>query len=320
MRAMQLSSSENPPSLREADVPQPTPAANEVLVRVHAAGVTTTELGWYPNTHTKSGAPRTGAIPGHEFSGVVAAVGDHVKDFTVGQEIYGMNDWFAEGALAEYCIALPLGIAPKPATLSHIEAAGVPIPALTAWQGLFDRAKMQAGERVLVHGAAGAVGVFAVQLAHMRGAHVIATAAPRNRDFVLKLGAKEVIDYTSQRFESVARDIDIVFEVLGGDTLHRSWQVLNPTGRLVEISSSVEDEAKTDPRIAKAFFIVEPNHQQFVDVAKLIDAGKLKVFVDAVVPLSEAASAYSGQIKHRQGHGKIVVSVASANANATASA
>ena len=318
MRAMQLSSPENPPQLREADIPQPQPAANEVLVRVYAAGVTTTELGWYPNTHTKSGAPRTGAVPAHEFSGVVAAVGDQVKDFTVGQEIYGMNDWFAEGALAEYCVALPAGIALKPATLSHIEAAGVPIPALTAWQGLFDRAKLQAGERVLIHGAAGAVGVFAVQLAHMRGAHVIATASQRNYDFVLQLGANEVIDYTSQRFESVARDIDVVFDVLGGDTLHRSWQVLNPTGRMVEISSSVEDEAKTDARIAKAFFIVEPNQQQLMDVAKSINADKLKVFIDAVVPFSEAASAYSGQIKHREGHGKIVVSVAPAIATASA--
>lgn len=309
MRAMRLSSSGDATKLQSAELPQPQPAANEILIRVHAAGVTTTELDWYPTTHTKSGAPRTGAIPAHEFSGVVAATGDQVKDFTVGQEIYGMNDWFVEGALAEYTIAQPSAIAPKPKTLSHNEAAGVPIPALTAWQGLYDRAKLQAGERVLIHGAAGAVGVFAVQLAHIRGAYVIATAAARNRDFVLQLGADEVIDYSAQRFEDVARDIDVVFDVIGGDTLHRSWGVLKPTGRLVEISSAVEEEAKTNPRVAQAFFIVEPSRDQLIEVAQLIDAAKLKVFVDAVAPLSEAAAAFTGRLKHRQGRGKIVVEV-----------
>jgi NADPH:quinone reductase-like Zn-dependent oxidoreductase len=309
MQAMRLSGPGNNTELHSADVPQPQPAANEILIRVHAAGVTTTELDWYPTTHTKSGLRRTDAIPAHEFSGVVAATGDQVQDFAVGQEIYGMNDWFVEGALAEYTIALPSSIAPKPKTLSHNEAAGVPIPALTAWQGLFDRAKLQAGERVLIHGAAGAVGVFAVQLAHMHGAHVIATAAARNRDFVLQLGADEVIDYATQRFEDVARDIDVVFDVLGGDTLHRSWGVLKPTGRLVEISSTVEDEAKTNPRVAQAFFIVEPSRQQLIEVASLIDAAKLKVFVDAVVPLAQAADAYTGRVTNRQGRGKIVVEI-----------
>jgi NADPH:quinone reductase-like Zn-dependent oxidoreductase len=309
MRAMRLLGSENATELRGADLPQPQPGVNEVLVRVHAAGVTTTELDWYPTTHTKSGDPRTGAIPAHEFSGVVAAVGDQVRDVTAGQEIYGMNDWFVEGALAEYCIAVPPGIAPKPASLSHIEAAAVPIPALTAWQGLFDRAKLQSGERVLIHGGAGAVGVFAIQLAHLHGAHVITTAAPRNREFVQQLGADQVIDYTSQRFEDVARDIDVVFDVLGGDTLHRSWNVLKPNGRMVEISSSAEAEAKSNLRVAQAFFIVEPNQQQLIEVAKLIDAAKLQVFVDAVVPLAEAADAYTGRLKRSQGRGKIVVDV-----------
>src|ERR1700722_4379201 len=197
MRAMRLSKSEDGAvEFTAAEVPQPKPAAGEVLVRVHAAGVTATEVIWYPTTHTKDGSLRTNAIPSHEFSGVIAEVGSDVRDFRVGQDVYGVNDWFADGALAEYCVTTPVEIAPKPTKISHAEAATVPISALTAWQGLIDRAHLQSGQRVLIHGASGGVGTFAVQLAHDLGAYVFATAAARNRNFVKHLGAEEFIDYT----------------------------------------------------------------------------------------------------------------------------
>jgi NADPH:quinone reductase-like Zn-dependent oxidoreductase len=310
MRAMRLvKATDGAVKFAAAEVPQPKPGPGEVLIRVHAAGVTATEVVWQPTTHTKDGGTRTNSILSHEFSGVVAEAGSGVRDFRIGQETYGMNDWYADGALAEYCVAQPGDIAPKPPTLTHIEAATVPIAALTAWQGLIDRAQLQSGQRVLIHGASGGVGVFAVQLAHDHGGYVIATAAARNRDFVKQLGADEFIDYTTQRFEDVARDIDIVFDGVGGETFDRSFRVLKPGGHIVTIAASEEAAAETDDRRKKAFFIVEPNQQQLIQVTKLIDAGKLKPVVDAVVPLSDAVAAYDGSLKNRQGRGKIVVDI-----------
>jgi hypothetical protein len=150
MKAWQCDDSWPVPGLFQANIEPPRPARGELLIRVHAAGVTPTELQWFPTTHTKSGAPRAHAIPGHEFSGVVAATGEEAN-FTVGQQVFGLNDWFADGATAEFCCTLPSHVAPKPARLTHAEAASVPIGALTAWQGLLDRAKLQSGERILIH-------------------------------------------------------------------------------------------------------------------------------------------------------------------------
>jgi len=292
--------------LREAAVP--SPGAREVLVRVRAAGVTPTEIGWYPTSHQKSGEPRLHAVPGHEFSGVVAGCGGEVSEFREGDEIYGMSDWFQDGATAEYCLTSPKCIATKPARLSHIEAATVPIGALTAWQGLFDRARLQKGERVLIHGGAGAVGVFAIQLARMAGAHVITTASVRHREFLVELGAEQVIDYRTERFEEILRDIDVVFDGVGGEALERSWGVLKPAGRLVTIAATGEG-ASADERTKAAFFIVEPNHEQLTEIARLLENGTLRTFVDAVVPLEEASAAYFGKINRRHGYGKVVVSV-----------
>jgi NADPH:quinone reductase-like Zn-dependent oxidoreductase len=313
MRAMRLANAaDGKPQLVASEITQPKPGPGDLLIRVHAAGVTPTELIWSPTTQTKDGAPRANAIPAHEFSGVVAAVGSDVRDFRVGQEIYGMNDWFADGALAEFCVTQPASIAPKPNNLTHTEAATVPISALTAWQGLIDRAELRAGQRVLIHGASGGVGIFAVQLAHDRGAHVIATAAARNRDFVKQLGANEFIDYATQRFDELTSDIDVVFDCVGGETFARSFRVIKPGGRVITIAASAEAEAATDERSKNAFFIVEPNQNQLIEVTKLIEAGKLKPFVDAVVPLENAASAYDGSLKNRQGRGKIAVEITAA--------
>src|SRR5438045_7583454 len=169
-KAMQVTKADQRAVLVPAELQKPEPGLGEILIHVRAAGVTPTELLWYPTTHTKSGTARMRAVPGHEFSGVITAIGKDVQDFEIGDEVYGMNDWFVDGATAEFCITMPQNIARKPATLSHEAAASVPIGALTSWQGLIDRAKIGRGERVLVQGGAGAVGLYAVQMAHTRGA------------------------------------------------------------------------------------------------------------------------------------------------------
>jgi NADPH:quinone reductase-like Zn-dependent oxidoreductase len=307
MKAVQLIASQPSPVLAEGDVPKPAAGRGEVLIQVNAAGVTPTELLWYPSSHTKDGQPRLRAIPGHEFSGVIAELGEGVEGFAVGDEIYGMNDWFADGATAEYCVTQPASIAHKPKRLSHAEAAAVPIGALTAWQGLLDRAKVQAGEHVLVHGGAGAVGVFAIQLARLHGARVTATASGKNAALVTQLGAESVIDYTTTAFDDVVRDVDAVFDAVGGETLQKSWGVLKPGGRMVTVAADVE--GTRDERAKEAFFIVEPNQKQLTEIGDLLDAGKLRVFVDAEVALAETPAAYERKVQRRLWYGKVVVVV-----------
>jgi NADPH:quinone reductase-like Zn-dependent oxidoreductase len=305
MKAMQLNHADQGPVLIATELPQPEPGEGELLIRVRAVGVTHAELDWYPTTHAKDGTPRKGTVPGHEFSGVIAALGKNTNGFEVGQDVYGMSDWFVNGAIAEFCVTQPHSIAPKPTTLTHEAAATVPIGALTAWQGLFEHAKMQPGERVLVQGGAGAVGLFAVQLAHQRSAHVIATASQKNLQLVAELGADEVIDYRASRFEDRSGKVDVVFDTAGGDTLDRSWSVLNAGGRLVTIVSGLPENA--EQRVKDAFFIVEPNQKQLLEVARLFDAGALKTYVNAVVPFEEASEAYSGALRGKLGYGKVVI-------------
>ncbi len=309
MRVMQLHETSTGLTLLPAEAPRPKPAPGQFLIRVHAAGVTTTELNWYPSTHRKSGEQRTAAIPGHEFSGVIAEIAGDAGDFAVGQEVYGMNDWFEEGATAEYCLAPPSSLAVKPSSLTHEEAATVPIGALTALQGLFERANLQPGETVLVHGGSGAVGMFAVQLAHRHGVRVIATTSAETLSFVKDLGAVQVIDYKAdRRFEEVIQPVDVVFDTVGGHIRERSRTVLRPGGRLISIAA--DGEVTTDPVVRDAYFIVEPRRSQLVEIARLIDSGAVRTFVNAVVPLSQAAAAYAGTVPKR-GFGKIVISIES---------
>jgi NADPH:quinone reductase-like Zn-dependent oxidoreductase len=301
-----LNDSGTEPLLVEADRPQPLPGRGELLIRVCAAAVTPTELSWYPTSHTKTGERRTGAVPGHEFSGVVTAAGEDARLASIGDEVFGMNDWFADGATAEYCLAADSAVAPKPLRLSHAEAASVPISALTAWQGLIDRGKLQPGERVLVHGGAGGVGIFAIQLARRRGARVSATASARDLAFVESLGAEQAIDYRAERFEVVAREMDLVFDTVGGETLRRSWSMLKASGRMVTIAADAESTG--DARVKQAFFIVVPNRGQLAEISRMLDAAQLRAFVGAAVTWSEAAAAYSGKVR-RTGPGKLVVVV-----------
>lgn len=293
-----------PPAFVYEDAPDPHPQDGEVLVRVHAAAVTPTELVWFPTTRTRDGAPRPlPIVMGHEFSGTIAALGAGVAGLAVGEAVYGMNDWFRDGAQADLCAARADEVAPKPRTLDHTAAAATPISALTAWQGLVDRTRLAAGERVLIHGASGAVGVFAVQLARRLGAYVIGTASGPNLDFVRSLGADETLDYRTARVEQELCDVDVVFDTVGGETLARSWGVLRPGGRLVTIAAS--EEGTQDPRNQAAFFIVEPKRDQLAEVAELIDAGELRPFVDAVLPLPDVQAAYA----RKPARGKVVLHV-----------
>ncbi|HVU44825.1 MAG TPA: NADP-dependent oxidoreductase [Terracidiphilus sp.] len=307
MKAIQIDNSHQPQTLAAVDLPIPGPGEKEILVRVSAAGVTPAELVWYPTTNTRSGEPRVKAVPGHEFSGVVAALGKNAQGFEVGDEIYGLNDWFADGATAEFCITQPQNIAAKPQTLSHAEAAAVPIGALTAWQGLYSRVDLQPGERVLIHGAAGAVGVFATQFARLRGAVVIATASAQAVAFVRQIGADEVIDYKSERFEDRVDKVDVVFDAVGGETRDRSWSVLRPGGRLVTIAADAE--ATNDQRVKDAFLLVEANQHQLQEIARLLDAGTIRAFVRAEVSMEQTPLAYTGGLRERLVYGKVVVNI-----------
>jgi NADPH:quinone reductase-like Zn-dependent oxidoreductase len=307
MKAAYLTRQAGPEELIFGELPQPRPAKGEVLVKVQASAVTPTEFNWSPTFKTRSGEPRPFPIVlGHEFSGVIQEVGEAVNGVGVGDTVYGMNDWFANGAQAEYCVATAAAVAAAPRTLDHTSAAVVPISALTAWQGLFERCRLKAGERVLVHGGAGGVGIFAVQLAHWRGAHVIATASAHNQDFVRSLGADEVIDYRTTPFERVARNIDVVFDAVGGPTLERSWGMLSSAGRLVTIAA--QSEALSEPRVREAFFIVEPNQSQLTEVCRLVDSGKLRAFVEAVFGLGQAREAYA-RAKRGGMRGKVALRV-----------
>jgi NADPH:quinone reductase-like Zn-dependent oxidoreductase len=304
MRAIHIRSRGGPEAVALEDASTPQAGKGEVLIRVHAAGVTPTELSWHPTWTTRTGEPRAlPIIPGHEFSGAIAALGAEVSDVAVGDLVYGMNDWYGDGAQAEYCVARVADIATKPDGLDHIHAAITPISALTAWQGLIERCQLVAAERVLIHGAAGGVGVFAVQLARWRGARVTGTASRANLDLVRDLGADEVIDYRATRFEDVVHDIDVVFDTVGGETLERSWGVLGPSGRLVTIAAIRECAA--DARTRAAFFIVEPNRGQLDEVSWLIDSGAIRPIVGGVFPLAEARQAY----QHKPAHGKAALRV-----------
>ena len=224
MKAIRIHARGGPDHLVYEDVPQPHPGSGEVLVRVTATAVIANELRWNETYETKDGSKRVLPIPGRDLSGVVVELGPGVTTLSQGAEVYAMLNYGRDGAEADYTIARPFELAPKPSTLDHVQAAAVPLSALTAWQGLFEQAGLVAGQSVLIHGGVGGVGVFAVQLAHWAGAQVIATASARNRGLLRELGANEIIDYTTTRFEDVIHDVDLVFDTVGGDTLQRSWQ------------------------------------------------------------------------------------------------
>ncbi len=307
MKAIRIHGRGGPDHLVYEDVPQPHPGPGEVLVRVYATGVIVHELRWNETYETQAGSKRVLPIPGRDLSGVVVGVGPGVTALAEGAEVYAMLDYGRDGAEADYTIALPGELAPKPRRLDSVQAAAVPLSALTTWQGLFEHASLVAGQTVLIHGGAGGVGVFAVQLAHWAGAQVIATASGRNRDLSHELGADEIIDYTTTRFEERVHGVDLVFDTVGGDTFHRSWQVIKPGGVLVSIVSPRPPAELTEGHDARLiWFVVEPNREELIQIGTLIDAGQVRPIVDQVFPLDQARLAYE-QAANGHPRGKVVL-------------
>jgi len=308
MNAVYLEKKAGADALVAGDIPRPNPQPGEMLIKVHATAVMPTELNWMPTFNTSSGQPRPFPIVlSHEFSGVVESLGTGAAGFKIGDEVYGMNDWFSNGAQAEYCVALPSALAKKPKTVRHSEAAVVPISALTAWQGLFEKGQLEKKQRVLIHGASGAVGSFAVQMARWRGAHVTATASAGNLDFVRALGADVVIDYRATRFEDVVCDMDLIFDAVGGETLERSWKILESTGKLITIVGETT-QAPLSQRSRDAFMLVRADGGQLAEIASMIDAGDLRVFVEAVYRLAGAKEAYAHAERGKM-RGKVALSI-----------
>jgi NADPH:quinone reductase-like Zn-dependent oxidoreductase len=306
MKAAYLKSNAGAGSLTLGDISAPKPGAGEVLVKVYSTAVMPTELQWQPTFNQPDGQARPFPIVlSHEFSGVIASLGPDVTGLNVGDEVYGLNDWYTNGAQAEFCVVSAGAVAHKPKSLNFAEAAVVPISALTAWQALIERGQLERSQRVLIHGGAGGVGTFAVQLARWRGAKVIATASADNLDFVRALGADQVIDYRKTRFEDVICDVDMVLDGVGGETLQRSWSVLKPGGKMTTIVGGGES---ADQRTRDAFFIVRADGSQLARLGGMIDAGQLRVFLEAVYPLDAARDAYA---RAQQGgmRGKIALTV-----------
>jgi NADPH:quinone reductase-like Zn-dependent oxidoreductase len=294
MAAVRLVEPAGPAGLRNERIARPEPGPGEALVRVHAAAITRDELEWPVD--------RLPATPSYELSGEVAALGPGAEGVAVGDEVYSLVGFDRDGAAAEYATVPAAVLAPKPRTLDHVHSAAIPLPALSAWQALFDHGSLAAGERVLVHGAAGGVGAYGVQLARERGAHVIATASSANVEAARALGAEEVVDHTTTRFEDAVEPVDLVFDAVGGDRLVRSPAVLRPGGRLVSI-------AEEPPAGTGTYFTVEPNREQLVELARLADAGAVRPMVAEVFDLADARAAFERSLgAHRAG--KIVLRVA----------
>jgi NADPH:quinone reductase-like Zn-dependent oxidoreductase len=290
------------------EAPRPQLRSGDALVHVHAAAITPTELAWSETWENEDGTPRLPIIPSHEVSGVVEEIAGGVVDVGVGDHVYALTDFRRNGAAAECVAVRAADLAPRPRSLDDVQAAAVPLSALTAWQALFEHGRLAAGQRLLVHGAAGGVGSLAVQLARWKGALVIGTASAKDRPFVRQLGADEVIDHRTAAFEKVVREVDLVLDTVGGETLRRSWSVLRRGGVLVSV---VEPPSPADARAHDArgvFFIVRPDRAQLVEIARLVDEGKLRSVVDSVLPLARARDAYDRGL-HAHHRGKIVLAV-----------
>ena len=292
MRAIRLKA-EGLDGLAAEQIATPEPGAGEALVRVHAAAITRDELEWPTD--------RLPAIPSYELSGVVVAAGPGADESLVGEAVYALTAFDRDGAAADYAVVPAELLAPKPRQLGHVESAAIPLAALSAWQALFDHGQLAEGERVLIHGATGGVGQFATQLAHERGAHVIATVSTRNVDSARALGADEVIDHTTTRFEDAVDPVDLVFDTAGGDNLQRSPAVLREGGRLVSVAEETPDGG--------VYFVVEPNREQLLKIAARVDAGTLRPTIDQVFELPDARAAFE-RSQERGTRGKVVLRVA----------
>jgi len=280
--------------------PDPQPAINDVVVLVHAAGFVNTELSW-PSTWTdRTGRDRTPSIPGHELAGVVAALGYGTTGLSVGQRVFGLTDWYRDGTLAESVAVESRNLAPLPGDMDFTVGASLPISGLTAWQGLLEQGRLRAGQSVIAHGAAGAVGSMVIQLAREFGAYVIGTGRAADRQAALDFGAKEFVDLDHDRLEDVGK-VDLVFDVIGGDIQKRSSALVRSGGTLVTVVGP--PEARPADGIA-VDFVVEADRAQLGEIVDRVRDGRLRTHIGTVSPLDDAVAAFNSKERHR---GKTII-------------
>ena len=296
-----------PEVLKLEDVEVPTPKDDEMLVKVFAAGVNSFDGTLRSGKYAAKGT-QLPWHPGYDIAGIVERVGGKVTKFKVGDAIYAMINILKGGGYAEYALAKETDAALKPTTISFVEAAGAPSVALTAWQAIVDKASVQSGQTVLIHGASGGVGLFAIPIANIRGAKVFATASTANQDILKELGADVPIDYKTQKFEDIAKDVDVVIDAVGGETLKRSYPIVKKGGIIVSLSDRVDQAQLSKYGIRGMSEVVQNNGDELAQIGKLIDEGKIKVIVSETFPLADASKA---QAKADLGHtrGKIVLKV-----------
>jgi NADPH:quinone reductase-like Zn-dependent oxidoreductase len=292
LKAIRIHSYGGPEVLVYEDAPRPTPAAGEVLVKVHATALNPVD------SSTRAGHLQGMVdfafpfIPGLDLAGVVEAVGDDATTVAVGDAVYGHSNMMRQGAYAEYAVVSAGEIAPKPTSVDFVTAASVSLAGLTAWQGLFEVGGLQAGQTVLIHGAGGGVGSFAVQFALAKGARVLATAGSDKIALLRELGVTEAIDYTTTRFEDVVRDVDVVFDTVRGDLAERSLGVLKSGGIYVTPAGQPDAEAASARGVRASGMLAQANPTHLTEIASLINAGKVKPVISKVLPLAEARQAH----------------------------
>jgi NADPH:quinone reductase-like Zn-dependent oxidoreductase len=280
--------------------PEPTAAINDVVVEVHASGFVSTELEW-PSTWTdRVGRDRTPSIPGHELAGVVTALGYGTTGLSVGQRVFGVADWYRDGTLAEYAAIEARNLAPLPGDIDFTVGASLPISGLTAWQGLFQHGHLRAGQTVLAHGAAGAVGSIVIQLARDAGAHVIATGRAGDREKALDFGAAEFVDLDNDTLEDVGK-VDLVFDVIGGDIQRRSAAMIRAGGTLVSVVGPVEARPAAGLAVD---FVVESDRAQLADIAQRLRDGQVEANIGTVATLDDAVTALNPSARAR---GKTII-------------
>ncbi|MBO9171794.1 NADP-dependent oxidoreductase [Rhizobium sp. L245/93] len=308
MKAYRVHEFGGPEVIRAEQIERPAPEADEVLVKVHAAGVGPWD-GWIRSGHSALPQPLPLTL-GSDICGVVEAVGENVRSFKAGDAVYGVTNPRFIGAYADYAIASATMIALKPKTIDDIEAASIPVIAVTAKQALFDQAGLKQGNSVLIHGAAGNVGAYAVQLAHKAGIRVIATGSAGDVDEIKSLGADQVIDHRASRFEEQVFEVDAVIDLVGGETQTRSFAVLKKGGKLVSAVSKPDQELASKHGVTAAFFLVAVSTAELNEIAAMVDGGFLKTNVGDVLPLSDAIAAHEMLEGTRaRNKGKIILNV-----------
>lgn len=306
MKAVVIHEYGGPEVLKLEDLPRPEPKENEVLVRVIASGVNPADPLIVSGKYAKEFGTHLPLIPGYDVAGIIEKRGAKITKLKVGDSVYGYVLW--GGGWAEYAVMTEGEAAIKPASLDYIQAAAVPLTALTAWQALIDAAKLTAGQTVLIHGGSGGVGSMAIQIAKARGAKVIATASTPNQDLLKQLGADVAIDYTKTKFEDFAKDVDVVLDPIGRDTLARSYALVKKGGFIATLVSRLDQTELDKYGIRGESIASKPDAIELAEITKLIEAKKIKPIVTQVLPLTEAMKALQQAETHHT-RGKIVLKV-----------